>query len=121
MAVPSEQTLKALSLLSEDPRNVVYIISGRDGDFLEEHLGHLDNMGFSAEHGGFLREPGSKKWRNFTEKLDMSWMGEVNEIFKYYTEVCGGLCLASWAGADELGTVTLSVRREVSLNLRRAR
>lgn len=87
MAIPSEHTLLALLKLSEDPKNLVYIISGRDGEFLEQHLGHLSKVGFSAEHGGFMREPGQSKWMNFTEQLDMSWMSEVHEIFKYYTEV----------------------------------
>ena len=87
MATPTPDTLTALSALAADPRNVVYIISGRDGAFLEQHLGHIDNLGMSAEHGGFIREPGSKVWRNFTESLDMSWMNEVLEIFRYYTEV----------------------------------
>ncbi|OCH89277.1 trehalose 6-phosphate phosphatase [Obba rivulosa] len=87
MAVPSEPTLAALEALTRDPRNVVYIISGRDGEFLEQHLGHIKGLGMSAEHGGFIREPGQSEWRNFTENLDMSWMGEVLEIFKYYTEV----------------------------------
>ncbi|KAF9009898.1 trehalose 6-phosphate phosphatase [Cyathus striatus] len=86
MATPSEATLEALTKLSADPNNLVYIISGRDGEFLEQHLGHLKNIGFSAEHGGFVRERGSKEWVNFTKSLDMSWMGEVEEIFRYYTE-----------------------------------
>ncbi|KAK7462851.1 hypothetical protein VKT23_007427 [Stygiomarasmius scandens] len=86
MAVPSEETLTALKQLCDDPKNIVYIISGRDGEFLEQHLGHLKNLGFSAEHGGFVREPGNDQWMNFTEALDMSWMTEVHEIFRYYTE-----------------------------------
>ncbi|KAI0298635.1 trehalose 6-phosphate phosphatase [Multifurca ochricompacta] len=86
MAVPSEDTLTALISLSADPRNLVYIISGRDGAFLEQHLGHIRGLGMSAEHGGFIRAPGAEKWTNFTESLDMSWMGEVLEVFKYYTE-----------------------------------
>ena len=85
-AVPSKETLEALEALTADPKNVVYIISGRDGEFLEQHLGHIKNLGMSAEHGGFIREPGASGWRNFTESLDMSWMSEVLEIFKYYTE-----------------------------------
>lgn len=87
-AVPSEPTLLALTKLSEDPKNLVYIISGRDGKFLEQHLGHLSKIGFSAEHGAFVKEAGETEWTNFTEALDMSWMAEVHEIFKYYTEVC---------------------------------
>ena len=87
MAVPAEATLEALQRLCEDPKNLVYIISGRDGDFLTQHLGHIKGLGMSAEHGGFMRPPGETKWTNFTEVLDMSWLNEVEEIFKYYTEV----------------------------------
>ena len=87
-AIPSEATLEALEKLSADPQNLVYIISGRDSAFLEQHLGHLKNVGFSAEHGGFFRERGSEEWTNLTKSLDMSWMSEVEEIFRYYTEVC---------------------------------
>ncbi|KAF8069052.1 trehalose 6-phosphate phosphatase [Lyophyllum atratum] len=90
MAVPSASTLEALERLSADPRNLVYIISGRDGGFLEQHLGHLKRVGFSAEHGGFVRTPGSTEWVNFTENLDMEWLGEVGEIFRYYTERTAG-------------------------------
>lgn len=87
MAVPSEATLEALERLCADPKNLVYIISGRDGDFLTQHLGHIKGLGMSAEHGGFMRPPGETKWTNFTDVLDMSWLNEVEEIFKYYTEV----------------------------------
>lgn len=86
-AVPSKDTLRALEKLSSDPKNVVYIISGRDGAFLDQHLGHLKQVGFSAEHGCFVREPGVSEWKNLAASLDMSWMPEVHEIFKYYTEV----------------------------------
>ncbi len=86
MAIPTQDTLRALTALSADPRNLVYIISGRDGAFLEQHLGHIEGLGMSAEHGGFMRTPGSKQWTNFTQSMDMSWMSEVHEVFKYYTE-----------------------------------
>ena len=87
MAVPSSAALEALEKLASDPKNVVYIISGRDQEFLDLHLGHIKNIGFSAEHGGFVKEAGAGKWKNFTKNLDMSWMSEVEEIFRYYTEV----------------------------------
>ena len=90
-AIPSEAALEALDKLSADPQNLVYIISGRDSGFLEQHLGHLKDVGFSAEHGGFFRERGSSEWTNLTKSLDMSWMSEVEEIFRYYTEVCAAL------------------------------
>ena len=101
MAVPSLDSLNALAKLAADPRNVVFIVSGRDQAFLELHLGHIKHLGMSAEHGGFIRDPtngndkGKSKdaatedegaWVNFTEQLDMGWMDEVAEIFRYYTE-----------------------------------
>lgn len=86
MAVPSDAALNVLTALAADPKNLVYIISGRDQQFLETHLGHIGRLGMSAEHGGFIREMGEKGWTNFTESLDMEWMGEVLEVFRYYTE-----------------------------------
>lgn len=86
-ALPSAKLLKSLETLSNDPKNVIYVISGRDETFLNKHLGHLENFGFSAEHGCFVREPRSKEWTNMTKELDMTWMKDVRKVFEYYTEV----------------------------------
>ncbi|KAF9971642.1 threalose-6-phosphate phosphatase [Actinomortierella ambigua] len=85
-AVPQEHMLKALTALVADPKNIVWVISGRDQKVLEEWLGSVGDIGFSAEHGSFMRQPGSKKWANLTESLDMGWKNDVIEIFTYYTE-----------------------------------
>ncbi|KAL7423946.1 hypothetical protein Q5752_001531 [Cryptotrichosporon argae] len=85
-AIPTERTRKAIAALAADPKNVVYLISGRDGDFLEEHWGMVSNLGMSAEHGSFVKSPDDGEWVNMTEALDMSWMSEVEDIFHYYTE-----------------------------------
>lgn len=85
-AVPQEHMLKALTALCADPKNIVWVISGRDQKVLEEWLGHIPNLGFSAEHGSFMRQPGGQKWVNLTESLDMGWKNDVIEIFTYYTE-----------------------------------
>ncbi|KAF9104361.1 threalose-6-phosphate phosphatase [Mortierella sp. GBA35] len=85
-AVPQEHMLKALTALCADPKNIVWVISGRDQKVLEDWLGHIPNLGFSAEHGSFMRQPGGQKWINLTESLDMGWKNDVIEIFTYYTE-----------------------------------
>uniref|UniRef100_V5GG59 Glycosyltransferase n=1 Tax=Kalmanozyma brasiliensis (strain GHG001) TaxID=1365824 RepID=V5GG59_KALBG len=90
MALPSDRLLKALEVLSADPRNVIYIISGRDGGFLSKHLGQFRQIGFSAEHGGFVKEPGQDEYRNLTEALDMTWMKDIRSVFEYYTERTAG-------------------------------
>lgn len=85
-AVPSKRLLDSLTLLANDPKNSVWIISGRDQEFLTQHLGHIKTMGFSAEHGSFLKDPGSEEWINLAEKFDMGWQSEVMEIFQKYTD-----------------------------------
>lgn len=89
-ALPSKQLLEAIGKLTEDERNVFYIISGRDEQFLQKHLGHFERIGFSAEHGSFFKEPGKKHSINLTKELDMSWKKDVIEIFNYYVERTAG-------------------------------
>lgn len=89
MALPSQKLIDTLAKLSADERNVIYIISGRDQQFLNKHLGHLDKIGFSAEHGSFVKEPGEgQPWINIAEDFDLSWKQDIRAIFEYYTEVC---------------------------------
>ncbi|KAK5993099.1 Trehalose-phosphatase [Cladobotryum mycophilum] len=85
-AVPSERIIQYLKLLASDPKNAVWIISGRDQDFLKQHLGHISQLGFSAEHGSFMRDPGSEEWINLAEKFDMGWQSEVIDVFQKYTD-----------------------------------
>jgi trehalose 6-phosphate synthase/phosphatase len=92
-AIPSARIMKALSLLASDPKNIVWIISGRDQEFLNQHLGHIPDLGFSAEHGSFLKNPGSDEWENLAEKFDMSWQNEVIQTFQKYTDMIPGLLL----------------------------
>jgi trehalose 6-phosphate synthase/phosphatase len=89
-AVPSETIITALTALASDHRNAVWIISGRDQEFLSQHLGHITELGFSAEHGSFMRHPGSTEWVNLAEKFDMSWQDEVLNIFQKYTDQVPG-------------------------------
>lgn len=89
-ALPSQKLLNSLEKLSNDERNVIYIISGRDERFLSKHLGHLKRIGFSAEHGGYMKDVGSEKWVNLTQELDMTWMKPIKGVFDYYTERTSG-------------------------------
>ncbi|EPS26584.1 putative alpha,alpha-trehalose-phosphate synthase [UDP-forming] [Penicillium oxalicum 114-2] len=85
-AIPSDRVLRTLKTLSADPRNAVWIISGRDQAFLDEWMGHLPELGLSAEHGCFIRQPRSEDWENLAEQSDMGWQREVIEVFQHYTE-----------------------------------
>lgn len=85
-AIPADRVLRTLKALAADHRNNVWIISGRDASFLEEWMGHISELGLSAEHGCFLRHPGSETWENLTSSMDMGWQKEVMEVFSHYTE-----------------------------------
>ncbi|KAI9294220.1 hypothetical protein K502DRAFT_292604 [Neoconidiobolus thromboides FSU 785] len=87
-AIPSEKMLNALKTLTKDPKNVVWIISGRDQKALIEWMGDVPNLGLSAEHGCFMKYPESNlsEWINLAEDIDLSWRDDVTEIFTYYTE-----------------------------------
>lgn len=85
-AIPSDRVIRTIKTLAADPKNSVWIISGRDQNFLEEWMGHISELGLSAEHGCFLRRPRSEEWENLTAKSDMGWQREVMDIFQHYTE-----------------------------------
>lgn len=53
-----------------------------------------------------MKGPGEVDFINMTESLDMSWMSEVEEIFRYYMEVskCDGSGLG-FQVADRAATV----------------
>lgn len=85
-AIPSDRVLRTLKSLAADPRNAVWIISGRDQAFLDEWMGHIPELGLSAEHGCFIRMPRSDIWKNLAETTDMGWQREVMEIYQHFTE-----------------------------------
>ncbi len=86
-AIPSARVLHLLDKLSQDPKNQIWIISGRDQQFLDKWIGSKNpRIGLSAEHGCFIKDVGSRNWVNLTESFNMAWQKDVEEIFSYYTE-----------------------------------
>ena len=85
-AIPSDRIIRTIKTLVRDPKNNVWIISGRDQAFLDEWMGHISELGLSAEHGSYVRQPGRDEWENLTASLDMSWQSEVIKTFSDYTE-----------------------------------
>ncbi|KAK7700957.1 hypothetical protein SLS64_010551 [Diaporthe eres] len=99
-AIPSLRVINTLRTLASDHRNAVWIISGRDQAFLTQHLGHIEELGFSAEHGSFMRHPGSKEWENLAETFDMGWQSEVMDVFQTYTDKCPGESMPIYSRAE---------------------
>ncbi|MDB5168728.1 MAG: hypothetical protein JWO41_84 [Candidatus Saccharibacteria bacterium] len=62
MAKPTKARLGLLRRLSADPKNDVFIVSGRDLQTLDEWFGN--DFSFGAEHGAFRRAKGKTKWEH---------------------------------------------------------
>ncbi|CAH6722883.1 trehalose-phosphatase [[Candida] jaroonii] len=84
-AIPSKRLDSIIDSLSADPKNQIWLISGRDQRFLSKWFGHK-HVGLSAEHGCFMKDIGSEDWVNLSESFDMSWQKEVEDIFKDFTD-----------------------------------
>jgi len=90
MAIPADRVVRTLKRLAQEPGNQVWIVSGRDQNFLSKWLGHIDELGLSAEHGCFLRHPGQTEWQNLAELMDMGWQTVAEDVFARYTEKTAG-------------------------------
>ena len=89
-AILSPEALQSIQQLATDPRNEVWIISGRNSSFLEEIFGQSAQIGLVAEHGSFFRPPGTTGWTDLTANVDMSWQEEVLRVFQRYTDTTPG-------------------------------
>ncbi|KAI9883518.1 MAG: hypothetical protein M1823_004707 [Watsoniomyces obsoletus] len=89
-AIPTDEIRDTIRRLASDTRNTVWIISGRDQVFLDRWMGDIPQLGLSAEHGSFVREPRSSQWRNLAEQADMGWQTEVLDVFEKYTKQTKG-------------------------------
>jgi trehalose 6-phosphate synthase/phosphatase len=89
-AIPSDKVLRTVKSLAQNPKNAVWIISGRDQQFLDDWMGHIPELGLSAEHGCFIRPPRSEVWENLTEKTDMRWQQDVMKTYQRYTDLTPG-------------------------------
>ena len=83
-AVIPNELLTWLSILASEPRNTVWVISGRDKIFLEVKLGNLKHIGLVAEHGAFMRRPNTSAWENLAATADLSWQTDVKQAFEAF-------------------------------------
>ncbi len=83
MAKPDKQLPALLKALTNDKRNEVVIVSGRNKESLEKWFEGLD-VGLIAEHGAWLKEKGGE-WVN-SEPLMNDWKEEIRPIFELYVD-----------------------------------
>ncbi|WP_121355356.1 bifunctional alpha,alpha-trehalose-phosphate synthase (UDP-forming)/trehalose-phosphatase [Flavisolibacter nicotianae] len=87
MATPTNDLLNMLHDLTDDSRNEVVVISGRDAETLEKWLGHLPVI-LVAEHGAAVRLKG-EDWK---EQATMSaeWKERIRPLMDLFVKRCAG-------------------------------
>ncbi len=83
-ARPDSELLRLLGRLSEDRKNKVVLLSGRDKNTLYEWFSAL-NVGLVAEHGIWIREKGKKDFRTI-RPLKNSWKEQVLPMLNTYSD-----------------------------------
>lgn len=87
-AVPSPELISILDKFNERDDLDIYIVSGRNTEFLQKHFGHY-NFTLIGEHGYFYREPG-EDWKTLIGEIDLTWKKELIEIFNLYSRSTPG-------------------------------
>nr|GMD21729.1 probable alpha,alpha-trehalose-phosphate synthase [UDP-forming] 9 [Ipomoea batatas] len=85
---PSAEVIHFLNALSNDPKNTVFIVSGRGRSSLCEWLEPCERLGLAAEHGYFIRWNKSSDWECMT--ADTEWKQIVEPVMKQYTDATDG-------------------------------
>lgn len=95
-ATLDKATLEIVKNLSDDPKNKIVIISGREKGFLEEQF-NMVNVTLVAEHGYFIKKA-DKNWENPFNAVD-HWKEIVIPILEEYVNRCSGTFIEEKTGS----------------------
>ena len=83
-ATPTPEILRLLQGLAEDPQVQPWVVSGRSSELLADWVGST-GVGLVAEHGAFLRPPGTDAFLPLFDPGDLHWMEEALAILEDFT------------------------------------
>ncbi|XAR48052.1 Alpha,alpha-trehalose-phosphate synthase (UDP-forming) [Bertholletia excelsa] len=86
----SPEVITVLNTLCNDPKNTVFIVSGRGRNSLGEWLAPCEKLGIAAEHGYFLRWDKNTDWETCPLNADLEWKEVVEPVMQLYTEATDG-------------------------------
>ncbi|KAL4199554.1 hypothetical protein AMTRI_Chr03g145530 [Amborella trichopoda] len=87
---PTAETIEILNGLCRDPKNVVFLVSGRDKGTLSEWFAPCEGLGIAAEHGFFLRLKCDAEWETCASATDFEWKTIAEPVMQLYTETTDG-------------------------------
>ncbi|KAG1326979.1 Alpha,alpha-trehalose-phosphate synthase [UDP-forming] 5 [Cocos nucifera] len=87
---PSADIISILNNLCSDPKNTVFIVSGRGRTSLGEWFAPCDALGIAAEHGYFIRWTKATDWESSSCVVDSDWKKIAEPVMRLYTETTDG-------------------------------
>ncbi|XP_050219630.1 probable alpha,alpha-trehalose-phosphate synthase [UDP-forming] 11 [Mercurialis annua] len=87
---PRSDVISILNCLCSDPKNVVFVVSGRGKDSLSNWFSPCERLGISAEHGFFTRWTKDSEWEKCSMVIDDGWKKIAEPVMKLYTESTDG-------------------------------
>ncbi|OQD78235.1 hypothetical protein PENDEC_c001G00127 [Penicillium decumbens] len=86
-----QRAITTLTELTDDPNNIVYVMSSRMPEEMERLFRQVNNLGLIAENGCFVREPQSDTWTHLADKAHVkNWKASVSSILSYFKDRCEG-------------------------------
>lgn len=82
-----QRAITTLTELTDDPANVVYVMSSRMPEEMERLFRRVNNLGLIAENGCFVREHHSDEWTSLADKDHIQkWKESVSHILAYFKD-----------------------------------
>ncbi|XP_024987489.1 probable alpha,alpha-trehalose-phosphate synthase [UDP-forming] 10 isoform X1 [Cynara cardunculus var. scolymus] len=87
---PSPELITILNTLCDDPKNTVFIVSGRGKGSLSEWLAPCARLGVAAEHGYFIRWSRTSDWQPDLVPMELEWKEIAKPVMELYREATDG-------------------------------
>ncbi|KAH1131248.1 hypothetical protein J1N35_002626 [Gossypium stocksii] len=87
---PSPEVILFMNSTCSDPKNTVFIVSGRGKNSLSDWFAQCENLGIAAEHGYFIRWNRRFEWETFPIAIDFGWKRIAEPLMQLYTEATDG-------------------------------
>jgi trehalose 6-phosphate synthase/phosphatase len=91
-ASPDPGLIQLLKQVTEDDKNTLVAISGRDVDTLEEWLGEV-GIDLVAEHGAHVRMAEHVTWENTVQGVEEGWKDKLRTVFDVFVDRTPGSLL----------------------------
>ncbi|KAK4758271.1 hypothetical protein SAY87_019572 [Trapa incisa] len=87
---PSPETVAILNSLCRDPKNAVFLVSGKDRHTLTRWFSSCNKLGIAAEHGYFVRPNQDADWDTCISVPDFEWKEAAEPVMRLYMETTDG-------------------------------